>query len=155
MELVKRRDAGIRPFGRLRQDMTDLFGRIFEDLPVESTPLTAWWPPMDVSEEEDRLVLSAELPGVRREDLDISVQENVLTLTGAKTDEREEKTENYYYAERRYGTFRRSIQLPCAIDAGKVEADLKDGVLRVILPRTPEAKALHIAVKGAPAAKAK
>ncbi|MBN1553991.1 MAG: Hsp20/alpha crystallin family protein [Phycisphaerae bacterium] len=149
MNLVKRRNDSTRPLARLRDEMDDLFGRFFDDwdIPGLAPMRGGWLPSMEISEQEDKILVKAELPGVTSKDIDVSVRNNVLTITGEKKEQTEDKGEGYYRSERRYGSFRRDIQLPSGIDEGKVEAACKDGVLTVTLPKSEQAKARRIEVK--------
>jgi HSP20 family protein len=111
-----------------------------------ATPDT-WMPPVDIFQNgEQELVLKAEIPGLNREDLDITVENFVLTIKGEKKFSNEVKEDHYHHVERRYGTFSRSFSLPQTVDAGKVGAEYKDGVLTVRLPLREEAKPRQIKV---------
>jgi HSP20 family protein len=148
MALVRRRDRQGAPLTRLQDEMNDLFGRFFEDWPLAGLTRTgSWWPALDISERDDAVVLQAEVPGMKPEDIDISVQNNHLTLSGEKKETDERKEGEFYHSERRYGTFRREIALPSGVDADKVEAKYRDGVLTVTLPKSEEAKPRKIEVK--------
>jgi HSP20 family protein len=129
--------------------MDDLFGRFFDDWdwPGLAPMRTGWFPSVDVSEKDDQLIVRAELPGVTSKDIDVSVQNNTLTITGEKKEEHEEKSEGYFHSERRYGSFRRDIRLPAGIDESKVNATCKDGVLTITLPKSEQAKPKRIEVK--------
>ena len=107
----------------------------------------AWSPTVDATETEDKIVVSAELPGLSREDIKITLKEGVLTIEGEKQSDSESKEENPQWTERRYGKFSRSFNLPSEIDAGKVSAVCKDGVLKLTLPKAEEAKPKEIEVK--------
>ena len=106
-------------------------------------------PPVDVHEDENALVLRAELPGVKREDIEIQVDGNVLTLKGERKLEAEKETRRYHRIERSYGTFVRQFQLPTNVDATAIDAQLVDGILVLTLPKKAELKARKIEVKGA------
>ena len=107
----------------------------------------AWTPAVDVYQSGDHeLVLKAEVPDMRREDIDITVENFVLTIKGEKKVSTDVKDEQYHHTERRYGAFARSFSLPQTVDAGKVSADYKDGVLTVRLPLREEAKPRQIKV---------
>lgn len=108
-------------------------------LEPKAMPL-AWMPACELTEDKDRLVLVAELPGVKPEDVHVSVEGEVLTLRGEKSVERTREAEKYHLYERDYGTFTRSFVLPRPIDAAKVEAEWADGVLTVTMPKTTAAK---------------
>ncbi len=104
-------------------------------------------PPVDVHEDGDSLVLRAELPGVKREDVDIGIDGNVLTLKGERKLEKEETGRKYHRIERSYGTFVRQFQLPTNVDSTSVDATLSDGVLTLKLAKKQELKARKIEVK--------
>jgi len=132
----------------LRKDMERLFERFFE--PVGDMPsLGAWEPRIDVAETKDALTVKAEIPGVKQEDIQLSFQDGVLTIKGEKQDEKEEKDQYFHRVERSYGSFMRSMRLPAPVDAGKVTASFKNGVLTVMLPKTTEAKGTTIPIKSA------
>lgn len=93
---------------------------------------------VDLVESEKSFELSAELPGVDAKDLDVTLAEGVLTIKGAKNETKEEKEKDYHVSERRYGSFRRSLELPRGVDSEKIEAKFSNGILKVTLPKTPE-----------------
>lgn len=105
-----------------------------------------WAPAVDVFEKDDRFVVKAELPGMKEKDIDVSVMGDTLTIKGEKKTESEVKEEDYYRCESSYGNFYRSISLPSAVDASKIEASYQDGVLEIMLPKTAGVKAKKIAV---------
>ena len=107
----------------------------------------SWAPAVDIFENEGNLVLKAELPGIEPKDVDVRVENNVLTLRGERKFESEVKREQYHRVERLYGTFSRSFSLPATLDAGRVSAEYKDGVLSVVLPVREEAKPRQIQVQ--------
>ncbi len=114
----------------------------------------AWAPAVDISERKDAYYVTAELPGVGIEDLDITFQDGLLTIQGERHHTPDMQGEKVYRAERRYGAFRRSITLPMHVQADKIEASAQDGVLLVLIPKAPEAHAKRIKVrasKGKPA----
>ena len=103
---------------------------------------------MDISETKDSLVVKVEVPGMDQKDIRVSLQENLLTITGEKKQEKEEKDERYHRVERAYGAFTRGVRLPVGVDASKVSAAFKNGLLTVTLPKTPAAKGATIPIKG-------
>jgi HSP20 family protein len=127
----------------IRNDFDRLLGR--SDADIGGT----WSPVVDVRETADELILSAELPGLVPEQVDVSVQNGVLTISGEKQQEVEEGAEgtDYHLVERRYGRFERSFSLPRSVDPEKVNAEFSNGVLRVSLPKAETAKPRKIAVK--------
>jgi len=135
-----------RPFGELEEwerRFDDLFGRPSWRLPVEGR---GWMPAVDVFEKEDRFVVKAELPGMKEEDIDVSVVGDTLSIKGEKKTETEIKEEDYYRCERSYGSFYRSIPIPSNVDANKIEASFEDGILEVALPKSAKVKPKKIAV---------
>ena len=127
------------------EDMPDRLRRMLEgNLTFE--PLTeplGWMPAMSIVENDDALIVTAEVPGINAKDVEISLDDGVLTLSGEKREEKEEgKADSRYHMwERRYGSFRRSFTLPQAVDADKISARATDGILTVTLPKTKKAKA--------------
>ena len=133
----------------MKNEMDRLFDRFFETGWPEMPKLGEWQPSLDLSETKDAVVVKAELPGVEQKDIAVSLQEGMLTIKGEKEAEKEEKDKRYHRVERSYGAFFRSIRMPAAVDASKVTADYKSGVLTVTLPKAAEAKGTTIPVKAA------
>ena len=120
----------------------DVFGRpylpgIWRLFPSEEM---VWAPAIDVVEKEDRFLVKVELPGVKEEDVNVTVAGGTLTIEGEKKAESEVKKKGYYYSEASYGSFSRSITLPSTVDSGKIEANYDKGVLEITLPKAPEVK---------------
>jgi len=126
----------------------DIFDRPFLPAVWRRIPTVemGWAPAIEVFEKEDKFVVKAELPGMKEEDIDISVVGDTLTVKGERKAESEVKEEDYYCCERSYGSFSRSIAVPSNVDAKKIEANYEDGVLEVSLPKAPEVKPKKIAV---------
>src|ERR1700757_2366835 len=103
-------------------------------------------PPVDIYEDEHNLVLKLEIPGMNEEDLNVSLENNTLTVTGERKFEKEEKEENFHRIERRYGSFTRTFRLPNTVDGEKVEAGYDKGILKLTLAKRPEAKPKQIKV---------
>jgi len=106
----------------------------------------SWAPAVDIFEHEGNIVLKAELPGVDSKDVDVRVENNVLTLRGERKFDTEVDKESYHRVERAYGAFSRSFTLPTVVDTDKIKAEVKDGVLRVTLPKREEAKPKQITI---------
>ena len=106
----------------------------------------AFAPAIDVVEEKDEFLVKVDLPGLSKDDVSVAIQDNFLTIRGERKHEVEKKESNYYHRERVHGQFTRSIELPTRVDAGKVQANFKDGVLYVTLPKSEEAKPKEIKV---------
>lgn len=127
------------------------FERYFDD-PLAARLMQPWRidefePQVDVSEDENAITVKASLPGMKPEDVEVTLQNNVLTIKGEAKDDKEIKEENYYLRERHFGSFARSLTLPAGVKAEQIEARHEDGVLTVILPKTEEGKPTKIAVK--------
>ncbi len=107
-----------------------------------------WTPALDVAETENEIVVKAEVPGIDKKDIDVTIRGDRLTISGEKKDERKEKKDTYTVFERRHGCFSRTIALPADINVDAVEAEFKSGVLTIRLPKTEETKSRKISVKG-------
>ncbi len=99
-----------------------------------------WYPALDVSEDENRYRIEADVPGLRKEDVQLSFNEGVLTIEGERKQESQQKEKNYYRMERSYGKFLRSINIGTAVDANSIKANYKDGVLYIEVPKSEKAK---------------
>ena len=108
----------------------------------------AWTPSVDIYENKDNIVLEAELPGMNREDFELTVENNVLTLRGERRFEKRDEGDNYHRVERAYGQFTRSFTLPQTVSAENAAAEYKNGVLRVVLRKREEVKARRIEIAG-------
>ena len=106
-----------------------------------------WLPPMDLTENENGVTASLELPGLNKDEIKVSVNDNVLTVSGEKKQEKTEDNDNLCRVERSYGFFKRSVRLPSEVDAGKVKATFKDGILKVTLPKLESKKPREIEVQ--------
>jgi HSP20 family protein len=130
----------------LRQELDRLFDRMFESRWDQFPATGDWVPSLDLSETTDALVLKMEVPGMDAKDVQVSLQENLLTVKGERKQEKEETGEQYHQVERRHGAFTRSVRLPVGVDGSKVNATFKNGLLVVTMPKTPAAKGFTIPV---------
>ncbi len=137
-----------REFAQLQEQLNRAFSSAYSRQSDEGLMASgAWMPPVDIYQNgEHELVLKAEIPDMRREDIDITVDNGTLTIRGEKRFDTEVKEEQFHRIERRYGTFSRSFSLPPTVDPGKVAAEYKNGVLTVKLPLRDEAKPRQIKV---------
>jgi HSP20 family protein len=127
-------------------NLRDEVNRLFESpLAGLTQAFNSWSPAVDLYEDKDNVVVKAELPGMKKEEIDVSLQEGALTISGERKIEREEKGETYR-SERFFGRFQRSVMLPSAVDESKVSASYKDGILTITLPKSEEAKPKQIEV---------
>lgn len=136
-------------FGRLsdlRNEIDRLFDATLPDLTQPSHLLSGWTPALDVYEDKDNFIVKAELPGMKKEDIDVSLHDGSLSISGERKSETKHKDAEVYRAERFYGRFQRTVTLPAPVAADNVKAQYKDGVLTVTLAKTEEAKPKHIDV---------
>jgi HSP20 family protein len=138
-----------RQLGQLRREMDTLFDRFFEGWAFRGAETGKWMPALDLSESGKEVTVKAEIPGMDPKDIDISLKGNVLTLRGERKQETEERDENFHRVERAYGAFSRSITLSADVDANKVKASYKDGILKIQMPKTREESVKRIEVKTA------
>jgi len=153
-ELVQRETSHPETyFGEMDRYLDTLFHRPFSLMPSlvfgDRARLDELSPSVDIYEEDNHLVLKAELPGIGKDDLDITIGENRITLTGEKRHEEQVEKKDYQWSECSYGTFTRSFRLPDNVNLDKAEATFKDGVLKVTIPRTsaPETTEKKITIK--------
>lgn len=145
------RHSPFRELTRMEREMDDLFGRFFGGSPRfrEEAEALEWSPAIDVVDRKDELVLRADLPGLTEKDIDITVQDSTLRLSGQRAEEKETKEEDYYCSERWTGSFSRMLTLPSGINADKISASFKNGVLEVHLPKTKQAEGKRVEIKAA------
>jgi HSP20 family protein len=138
-----------RDLRTLQEEVNRLFStnltRAFGD---EGIGRGAWAPSVDIYENKDQIVLEAELPGMKQEDFNLSIENNVITLRGERKFEKTEENDNYHRVERSYGSFTRSFTLPQTVSGEGATAEYSNGVLRVTLPKREETKARRIEIKG-------
>jgi HSP20 family protein len=140
-----------REFDEMRRRMGEFFGQPFGFLHAPRMPQSMTWAPTaDAFVADNTLVVKADLPGVKKEDVSVTVRGDVLTIEGQRTEEKETKEARYYAAERFSGAFTRSFPLPEGVDTSAITAEYKDGVLevRVPLPAQPKAEPAKIEIKG-------
>jgi len=145
MDIVPR-----RPFGEvegLRKEMEKLWDRFLGETPFGRGRGGEWLPQVDVSENGKTVEISAELPGLEPGDVSVTLSGDMLTIKGEKKREREEKDEKRHYVERFFGSFERSFKLPAEVQADKIEARFKNGVLKLSLPKTEEAETKEVKIQ--------
>jgi HSP20 family protein len=150
MNQLARRNETWSPFRELNR-LRDEIDRLF-DFPMGSSPRSelfgGWNPAVDVYEDKDKFAINAELPGMKKEDIDISMEGNTLCICGERKEEREQRSgAEPRRSERYYGRFQRNLTLPHTVDVNKIEAKYKDGVLSITLPKSEEAKRKQIEIK--------
>jgi HSP20 family protein len=146
MTLVPFSKTNRSTLANLHNEMDDLFDSFFRGLEKPFAGYKAW-PTIDIADEENQIVVRAEVPGCNAEDVDISIYGNILTISGEKKQKEEKKEKGYYYSESSYGSFRREFNLPSEVDAEKVTATCKDGILSITLPKALKAKSIKVKVK--------
>ena len=139
-----------RDLTSIQDEMNQMFDRVFgrRGSSAEAAGGRATWAPaVDISERKDAYVVTVEVPGVKPEDLDVTLEDGLLTIQGERRMEEETSERQYHRVERRYGGFRRSITLPSQVRSDSIEADYSDGVLQVVVPKAEEAKPKKITVR--------
>src|SRR2546423_537948 len=136
-----------RELQTIQHEMNRLFGSYF-DSPGngENVPARRWIPAMDLLEEGDHFVLRADLPGVSEQEVNVELEDNMLTISGERKSEQEERRDGYYRLERAAGSFSRSLTLPDGIDSESIEASFQNGVLTVRIPKPEERKPRRVAI---------
>lgn len=147
MTLVRFNKGNRGSLARLHGEMDDLFDSFFRGLDRPFAGYKAW-PAIDVAEEEDAILVRAEVPACKAEDIEISVYGNTLTISGEKKLSEEKKEKGFYHVESTYGSFRREVTLPTDVDQAKIDAVCKDGMLSITLPKAAKAKTVKVKVKG-------
>ena len=141
---------GVSPFGLMRQ-FTDEMDRFFKRGVKFSPDIELWQPAIEVKEQGGKLSVTAELPGLKEQDVKVTVTDNVLTLEGERKQEKEEKREGYYHSERSYGRFSRSIGLPEGANIDQAAAQFNNGVLEITVPipeKKPARKEIPVQAQG-------
>jgi HSP20 family protein len=133
----------------LQREFNRLFGTVFDSQTGVARPARRWVPAVDLLEEGDRYVLRADLPGLTEDDVKIEVEDRVLTVSGERSSQSEERKDGYYRLERSSGSFSRSVRLPEGVDAEAIEANFEHGVLEVKIPKPEQAKPHRVEIKAA------
>ncbi len=139
--------AHFREFERMRREMDRFWDTFFERRPARIDEEAEFLPALDLAETANELVVKCEVPGLEPKDIDISLSDGMLTIKGEKKQEREEKEADYHLVERSYGSFTRSIQLRKEVQGEKISASYKNGILKITLPKSEEAKKKEIKIK--------
>jgi HSP20 family protein len=137
-----------RPMRNL-MTIQDEINRMFDDFAGNregETGITKIYPASDIVENKDSFVISVELPGLKKEDVKVTLQNSALTISGEKKVESESKEHTFHRVERTYGSFYRSFELPVPVDSGRIQAEFKDGILMINIPKLEEAKPKEIAI---------
>jgi HSP20 family protein len=138
----------LRDFDRMRNEIDRLWDSFLEvGSRRRGEDGNEWYPSLDIAETKNEVVVKAELPGMDPKDINVSLSDGMLTIKGEKKQEREEKEENYHLVERSYGSFTRSVALPKEVKNDKVSASYKNGVLRIVLPKSEEAKQKEVKIE--------
>jgi len=140
--ITRRENEEKNPFISLQKEINRMFDRFFEDFRLDTfkEPFRQDFPKIDVTETESDIQVVADLPGLDKKDIEISISDNIMTLHGKKENSIEEKKQNYYRRELSYGSFRREIVLPAEVEAEKVDASLNNGILKIFVPKKVDSK---------------
>jgi HSP20 family protein len=132
----------------MRREMDRLWDSFFDGaVEKRGREDSVWLPSVDVSETKNDIVVKAEMPGMDPKDIDVSLSDSHLMIKGEKKHEKEEKEEDYHFVERSYGSFVRSVHLPKEVKHDKISASYKNGVLKIVLPKSEEAKTKELKIK--------
>ncbi len=149
MAMVPWRKRNQSELATLPGGMDDWFESFFRGL---DRPLSLFgqraWPAIDIAEKDESVLVRAEVPGLKPEEIDISVYGDTLTISGEKKESKEDEGDGFYHVESSYGSFRREVALPVEVDESKIEAVCQDGVLSITLPKAETSKAVKVKVKG-------
>ncbi|NOZ95636.1 MAG: Hsp20/alpha crystallin family protein [Acidobacteria bacterium] len=137
----------VREMARVSEDMTRLVDELFGGRMARESVRGSWVPPVDIRETDDAIEIHAELPGFNAEDVDVTVENGVLTIRGERKLEETREGETWHRVERAYGVFERAFQVPRNVDATKVKAQFNNGVLQLTLPKREESKPRSIKVQ--------
>lgn len=133
---------------RLQDEINRIFDEFMGRRSKEGTLMKSEWvPAVDIQEDNEKILITADLPGMKKENISVKVENNTLTISGERKEEKEEKGKDYIRRERVCGSFVRSFTLPHTVDIDKIKAEYKDGVLSLILPKKPEARPKQIDIK--------
>ncbi|MDI9404178.1 MAG: Hsp20/alpha crystallin family protein [Limnohabitans sp.] len=153
------RNPIVDEFARARDDMDRMLGRFVGGMPTTfggnlgnfalGARLEGWVPPVDVGETDDEVTVRAEIPGIAPRDLEITVAGNILNIAGQKSEKEETEREDFYRCERRFGSFRRVIELPDSIDPDRVAADVDQGVVTIRIAKKPGERTRRVEIKPA------
>ena len=133
-------------FANMQREIDRMFGSLQGGV-LDNGDNAAWLPAVDIVENDGAYVVRAELPGVNKDDVKITVENDILTIKGEKKNEKESKENQFTRIERSYGSFQRSFTLPSSVESGKIEASFENGILTVTVPKAEEVKPKQIEVK--------
>ncbi len=134
-----------REIARLENELNKVFGEILPQREVAK--VEAWAPRVDVYEKDNNIIIEAEIPGAKKEDIEVKIKDNNLIIKGEVKKEEEKKEENFYRSERFYGHFERVIPLPAEVKVEEAQAEIQDGVLKIVLPKATAEKEVKIELK--------
>ena len=140
---LKREPRNGRGLNNLRDEMNRMFGNFFDEHDQREN---CWAPSVDIVDDDDKLMLSAEVPGVDKKDVKINIQNNILTIEGEKKQKNEINKDDHYRTERFYGKFCRSFTLPSDVDSENIKADFSNGILSITLPKSEKVKPRQIEI---------
>jgi HSP20 family protein len=144
MTLVRWRP--MRDVWSIQDEINRTFDNFFGRTEREEWTESRWAPAVDISENKDDLMVNVEVPGMKKEDIKVTLQDGILTVKGERKQEKEEKDKNFHRVERSYGSFCRSFTLPTTVQGDKIKANYKDGILMISLPKVEEVKPKEISI---------
>lgn len=144
---IRRRSTTNGPLALLRDEVEGFASSLWSDI-GEVLPMGRLAPPLDVSETDTSVDVRMDLPGYAFKDIEVQLTNNTLSVSGTRQEEKEDTGRTFHRVERRHGSFSRGVLLPCSVDETKIDAQYKDGILTIKMPKTEEAKARKIKVHG-------
>lgn len=136
----------LRELARLENEINRLFKELIPEEKLE-TQITTWSPRVDVYEKDNNLIVEAEIPGAKKEDIEVKVRDNSIIIKGEVKREEEKKEENYYRSERFYGRFERVLPLPTDVKVEEAEASFENGILKLMIPKVSQEKEIKVEIK--------
>jgi HSP20 family protein len=132
----------------LQDEMNRVFDRAFGQAPTRERGVRTWAPMLDIAERKDAYLVTVELPGVNPDDIDVTLENNLLTIQGERHQTQESSDQQFHRVERSYGSFRRTVSLPSTVEADAIEATFENGLLQLLVPKAEEAMPKKIAITG-------
>ena len=136
-----------REIARIENELNKLIGEVMPVMKQVPAEVQVWAPRVDVYEKDNNVIIEAEIPGAKKEDIEVKIKDNAVVIKGEVKREEEKKEENYYRSERFYGTFERVIPLPVEIKAEEAKAEIKDGILKLTIPKATAEKEVKVNIE--------
>lgn len=136
-----------REIARIENELNNLIGEVMPVMKQVPAEVQVWAPRGDVYEKDNKIIIEAEIPGAKKDDIEVKIKDNAVVIKGEVKKEEEKKEENYYRSERFYGTFERVIPLPVEVKAEEAKAEIKDGILKLTIPKATAEKEVKVSIE--------